>query len=135
MNKVGYGDLIHNLQDTAYAAIRMCTFEDVYHDGVGTAYNFSILVSNDWNWYWKASPNLIVPGQIDMQSVLTHEFGHATGRVGTSNNGHFSGSVCNAAYGAAGDQTMCAQYPSAAVWFRSLEEHDLSAFADVLGYD
>lgn len=81
-------------------------------------------------WYRKADPDGIRTRRYDLQSVATHEFGHATGLYWhfddpgmTSGTGH----VCNDGAGGAGE-TMCASVGRGTTGNRTLSDHDLHTF-------
>ncbi len=104
----------------------------------GRPYKFIMGLNSTYTWYRKASPNVPAPVQndpsfalskFDLQSVATHEFGHATGWVR-----HFSGknklptegAKCNARE--KGFETMCAFIPPGTANARTLHKHDKETF-------
>ena len=93
----------------------------LYIDGAGntlaayTTYT-SIKIDNSENWYAGTG----VPGstQHDLQSALTHEFGHGVGI------GHTSGIYCP---GNTNNATMCPALPKGTYYARTLEGDDRNA--------
>jgi len=71
---------------------------------------------------WNTDDTAPGPNQWDLQSIATHEAGHATGFVG-----HFSAAAYCPSPADATTQTMCAGDPSqkGTSMVRSLEDHDL----------
>jgi len=75
------------------------------------------------DWY-KQNDTPVPSGQIDAESVATHEFGHETGWRDHFNAG---ADICDHP----GDEpwhTMCPLVPSGTSFWRSLEEHDRHTF-------
>lgn len=86
-----------------------------YQDGKQVG--FTLVMNNIYNYYWGTGTP--ASNQIDARSILTHEFGHATGWYG-----HFA-QTSDTCGGTGPDQTMCRVYePSTPTEWRSLEEHD-----------
>src|SRR5262249_39421452 len=49
-------------------------------DGVlGVEYDGRVTIIDGWNWYTGADPEAVGAGQYDLQSIVTHELGHALG--------------------------------------------------------
>ena len=86
----------------------------------GELYSFQLVFDSNDNWYTGTG----LPGrnQADLQSVATHELGHATGFAG-----HFASSaaICN---NTSGQHTMCAAHRAGTNRQRSLELHDKHTF-------
>jgi len=86
-----------------------------------TLRTFKMNLDDSENWYTgTGSP----PGnQIDVQSVATHEFGHAAGAQHFPNNNQ----VCpnNSTM-----ETMCPFYTAGTGWLASLESHDEHTFSN-----
>lgn len=127
-DRVGYGDL--NAGEDEYLAVTQpCWYSS------GTLASFNIKVSNDKPWYTGASSD-VPSNQYDLQSVMAHEFGHATGRGGggqqpdgTPQAGHFltNDTPCSSGYGS-NYNTMCPNTGIGTYGHRVLESHDKSSF-------
>ena len=91
----------------------------------GAMYNFRIKGNNDVPWY--VGTGEVPSNKWDLWGVMTHEFGHATGRTigGSENDGHFSegSSYCPSDYTAR--HTMCPTLDPGRKGQRYLEAHDL----------
>jgi hypothetical protein len=81
-------------------------------------------------WYRKADPDGIPNRRLDLQSVATHEFGHATGFYWHFNDPGMNtgtGHVCNGGATQA-DETMCQGLNRGTTEKRTLSDHDLHTF-------
>jgi hypothetical protein len=67
--------------------------------------------------------------QIDLQSIATHEWGHATGWGSSGGTNHFpeGWDVCTMSP----KHTMCPSIPEGKDYWRTLEEHDRDTFNNV----
>lgn len=85
----------------------------------GALHSFQLVFDRGDRWY--TGTGAPARNQADLQSVATHEFGHATGFAG-----HFSGSaLCS---NDASFHTMCAGHVVGTNRQRTLEEHDKHTF-------
>lgn len=92
---------------------------------------FRIKVSNDYNFFDKTGTSF---SAYDFWGVMTHEFGHATGRarvIGVE-DGHYEAASgpCNG-----NRSTMCPRIGTGDSTWRDLEDHDRSSFNNVPNYD
>lgn len=74
------------------------------------------------NWYTGVSTN-VPSSALDLRSVSSHEFGHATGFFP-----HFDPNDVDCS--SADRETMCESLPAGVSYFRTLEEHDKHTVAD-----
>lgn len=92
--------------------------------------SFKIRVNSDVSWY-TSSGTSVPSNQLDLESTMAHEFGHATGRSqGGDGSGHFvqTGIYCDSST-MSYYHTMCNAI-SGTYGRRSLEEHDIDTFED-----
>lgn len=92
-----------------------------YTTGLANYYGFSIRFNSDMTWY--TGTGTPPAGQIDLQSIATHEFGHATGFGSDYAPDHFPVSECPTSSTTL--YTMCPSYPTATIRWRTLEVHDI----------
>lgn len=119
--------------DNAYSAIFWTTEFDAAGQTRrcvvdGEIVRVSVLVDAAGSWYTGTG----VPGssEYDLQALVTHEFGHATGGWGWERD-HFSGSqLCPLS---ADRQTMCSGLNPGVTWKRELGVHDIHTFQDAYG--
>jgi hypothetical protein len=76
--------------------------------------------------WWVSDSSAISPNTIDLESVATHEMGHAWGWLGP----HLSGSVCSPG---PRRHTMCGSAPRGSVGLRSVERGDKNPVALAYG--
>lgn len=88
----------------------------------GVAYHFTITYDVSEPWHFGAGP--IDAGTFDLQGVLAHEFGHATGWGRHFEND--TGTECLAT----GRHTMCSTVSPGLLDARTLEEHDIDTWQD-----
>ena len=128
-DKVGWGDF----GDAGYslseplAVVSTCVFSS----DRTVLWSFKMKVNNDAPWYTGTGdvPN----NRSDMWSVMSHEFGHAGGRIkGGDGSGHFEEwwDVCpDPGSGNGWDRhTMCPSVFEGTNMMRSLEQHDVDTF-------
>lgn len=135
-NAVGYGDIVSGQTDPYLAVTQTCPRSN--SDGSYSLNQFKMLISNDQPF--DVDGGFVPPGQYDLYSVMTHEFGHATGRTSVliQNAGHYpaSDSVACSPTIPNDRSTMCENpYPTSAQYGRTLSSHDQSSFNAVGGYD
>lgn len=89
-------------------------------------FTFQLVLDRDERWYTgSGEPD---DDELDVLSVLTHEFGHAAGFSGPFANGHYDPGDAVCASGPA-QHTMCPKIPPGTTHMRSLEAHDIHTFA------
>ena len=89
-------------------------------------FTFQLVIDRDERWYTgTGEPE---DDELDLLSVLTHEFGHAAGFSGPFASGHFDPDDALCAPGS-NQQTMCPKIPPGTTHMRSLEAHDIHTFA------
>lgn len=118
-----------------YAAVVLCSFYDAvgFPGSTTVLHDFQMKFDTAEDWH----TTLLAPTGIDLLSVATHEFGHATGRgrtqltntPGGDGEGHLlnSTSYCDSG---SGHHTMCKGYYPNSSWDRSLETHDKDTYQD-----
>lgn len=134
-NQVGWTTLDGNSQ-TGSGEVTQQTYTCAQsYDGTFARYNFMLAVDKDEFWSFggvNGTPTFPGPTQIDFQSVITHELGHGTGRVGAANNdGHYeesNGTFCpGGPEGTSnGRETMCPSIGPGFYWGRTLGGYDSS---------
>lgn len=89
-------------------------------------FTFQLVLDRDERWYTgSGEPD---DDELDVLSVLTHEFGHAAGFSGPFASGHFDPDSDVCASGP-GQHTMCPKIAPGTTHMRSLEAHDIHTFA------
>jgi hypothetical protein len=93
----------------------------------GDYHGFSMVIDRDPRGNWVTGDGDVGSNEFDVQSVVTHEVGHATAFYD-----HFD---ADAYCGGAETQTMCRYYPEAfrRAW-RTLEAHDLHTLENAYHY-
>lgn len=131
----GKSFVIHPIMDGAggvLAETRVCAF-------VGDsdrAKSFYIRMDRSEQWYSGTSTPPPDPDDIDVQAVITHEVGHATGFGVNGAQPHWgqnlNGTLMQPQYDnlclTNPKHTMCPFYEAGTAYFRSLEEHDTHTF-------
>lgn len=107
-----------------YATTYLCVYQS--HNDWLFARNVKVDSAEDWS-----NSDLDPGSDLDLEGVITHEFGHVLGYSGNNiNEAHFSDNadICNA--GISENQTMCryVSYGTASYYERSLEDHDKHTF-------
>ena len=101
------------------AQTRMCPYP-------GGLFTFQLVLDRAEPWYMGADEP--EDDELDVLSVLTHEFGHAAGFSGPFADGHFDPDDELCAVGPK-QHTMCPRIPLGTTHMRSLEAHDIHTFA------
>lgn len=113
----------------------VCSFANAGGTDSNSIANFQIRFDSGENWYTNdtGTPSCASTStcQTDLESVATHEFGHATGRVkGGDGFGHFTsgndGWICN--NNADQHHTMCKSGIANTTYDRTLNTHDKDTF-------
>lgn len=137
---------VASLEGGDIASARICTFIDT-----GRMYSFKIAIDSDripgdpavdGSWF----TGLAHPwagNRPDLRGALTHEFGHATGRINRpgTEDGHYEETDLAACPGgptqpdSEADATMCEFLARNSLKWRTLTSHDISSFEDVTGYN
>lgn len=97
------------------------TFGD---DAGGNILTFSISINSNTAWYNGTSTP--TSGTFDLLSVITHEFGHATGFWGHWDK-NYDSSLCSLSPSNT-DHTMCSTTGTKLYGWRTLEVHDIHTF-------
>ena len=126
-DRVGWGDIQSGTKDPYFAWTNGCLS---FNSDGNHMWFFRLQVSNDYSWYTGTST--VTSGQVDVWGMAAHEFGHATGRFGGSDHGHFlegDETACpGAGGGGTGYSTMCPHLNTGKEAWRSLETHDKTSF-------
>lgn len=134
------------LTDPSHSAgTRMCRYT-----ATGRMYSFRLAIDSDRipsdpavsGSFYEGTATSWSGSRPDLLGILTHEFGHATGRVNISGteDGHFEETDPNmacpggASVESEADSTMCTALIRNSIKWRTLTSHDVSALEDVQGY-
>jgi hypothetical protein len=104
--------------------------------GTGPFYHAQVAMNSNKTWYKLQDPDGIVKDEYDLQSVVLHELGHASGTWSPRVSSHFTntsmcpGSAQDPPVPSQADQTMCPVYFDNRVYWRSLEDHDSHTLAN-----
>jgi hypothetical protein len=138
-------DFVDNTVDPYLAKTKAC-----YTSIDGAMYNFRIAISDDYltknskeTSFYTGTATSWATKQYDLWGALTHEFGHATGRMQLAphtEDGHFEDSDTSACpppvngMPSEAQSTMCEELNIGTSKWRTLTSHDISSFNDVPNY-